>query len=67
MTDFDAWRTKADALLKQRYAIDFDDTGFDDAYVHDAWKNGEAPDEFIERVASKYDLDPISDGYVLTP
>ncbi|MGX6648922.1 hypothetical protein ACWCOP_13375 [Maricaulaceae bacterium MS644] len=67
MTDFNAWRTEADALLKQYYALDFNDAGFDDVYVRDAWKSGEAPDEFIERVASKYDLDPVSGGYFLTP
>lgn len=67
MTDLDAWRTKADMLLKQRYAIDFNDAGFDNAYLRDAWKSGEAPDEFIERIASKYDFDPVSDGYLLAP
>ena len=65
--DFNAWRNAADANLKRRFAIDFIDAGFEDAMLETAWTAGESPDEFVERIATKYDLDLVTPAYVPNP
>lgn len=64
---FANWTAKAEARLKRHYAIGLDDAGFDETYLKEAWRDGEAPDEFVERMALKFDLDPVTVGWTLAP
>ena len=64
---FSDWCAAAEARLKRCYAIDFVDAGFDVAQLHSAWRDGETPTDFVERIAHKYDLDPLANGYLANP
>jgi hypothetical protein len=57
---FSEWLVAAEAQLKRSYAINFLDAGFDDDFVIQAWRNDETPSEFVERIALKFDLEPVS-------
>lgn len=63
---FADWTANAEANLKRRYAIGLNDAGFGEKYLQEAWRDGEAPDEFVERIALKYDLDPVPVGWCPT-
>lgn len=60
------WKAAAEARLLRRYAINFGDAGFEDAYLEGAWRDREVPEEFVERIAQKYDFDPLTNGYSAT-
>lgn len=60
--EFAKWLAAADDYLKQSYAINFSDAGFDDAFLKQAWRNDETPSEFVERIALKFDLEPVRQG-----
>lgn len=59
---FSEWLAAADDHLKRSYAISFSDAGFDDAFLMQAWRHEETPSEFVERIALKFDLEPVSRG-----
>lgn len=54
------WRAAVDRRLLQIYCITIEDAGFDEKYLSDHWLANEAPFDFVEWFANKYDLDPIS-------
>lgn len=59
---FAEWLAAADDHLKQSYAINFSDAGFDDAFLKQSWRNDETPSELVERIALKFDLEPVRQG-----
>jgi len=65
--DFETWRQNAEQLLYQRCAINFEDAGFAEVFLHDAWKAGDAPAGFVEHVALKLDLLPRDENWARTP
>lgn len=64
---FSDWCAAAEARLKRRYAIDLVDAGFDPDHLRAAWRENETPEEFVERIAQAYDLDPLTNGYFANP
>ncbi|TGY92439.1 hypothetical protein [Marinicauda pacifica] len=63
MGESETWCASVNRLFVQRYAIDIQDIGFDDEYLERCYSSGEAASEFVERIASKFDLDPRTAGY----
>ena len=57
---FQEWRTLVNDRLLDIYLISIDDAGIDDEYVTPHWESKQAPYEFVEWYALKYDLDPKS-------
>ena len=57
---FHTWRAVVNQRLKKIYAITIDDAGIDDDRLKSHWQSKQAPYEFVEWFANKYDLDPIS-------
>jgi hypothetical protein len=53
------WRGAVDARLHQIYCITIADAGIDEKYLIDRWQSNEAPFDFVEWFAIKYDLDPM--------
>jgi hypothetical protein len=54
------WRDAVNKRLYHAYCITIEDVGFGEKYLVDHWQSNEAPFEFVEWYANKYDLDPIS-------
>lgn len=57
--DFSVWRENAEALFLQRYAIDLDDLGLTEGELEASHRRDPEPNEFVERFALKFDLDPL--------
>jgi hypothetical protein len=57
---FANWRHAVDHRLKAVYLITLDDAGISDEYLKPHWESKEAPNNFVEWFALKYDLDPKS-------
>lgn len=57
---FQDWRDAVDRRLHQIYCITIEDAGLDEVYLMDHWRSNQAPSDFVEWYANKYDLDPIS-------
>jgi hypothetical protein len=55
------WSREANDLLLEVYAISLDDTGLEDSDLEACLDEGEAPSEFVERFAAKFDLTSRSD------
>jgi len=56
---FIEYMNAVDNLIEARYGITSDDTSID--MIASAHENGEAPEEIVEQLAEKYDLDLIGD------
>jgi hypothetical protein len=54
------WRDAVDKRLHQIYCITIEDAGFDEKYLIGHWQSNEAPFDFVEWFANKYDLDPVT-------
>jgi hypothetical protein len=52
-------RDAVDARLQQIYCIPIVDAGIEEKFLTDHWRSNEAPFEFVEWFAIKYDLDPM--------
>jgi hypothetical protein len=57
---FAKWRTHVNDRFKNIYLVTLVDIGMDDEDLKSHWKDKEAPYEFVEWFALKYDLDPKS-------
>ena len=55
---FSKWRSTVNRRLKDIYLITIDDAGIDDERLASHWQMKQAPYEFVEWYAIKYDLDP---------
>ena len=58
--NFSKWRAVVNQRLKKVYVLTIDDAGIDDDRLKSHWRSKQAPYEFVEWFANKYDLDPIS-------
>ena len=55
---FPKWRRVVDQRLSDIYLITIEDAGIDDERLRSHWQMKQAPFEFVEWFAIKYDLDP---------
>lgn len=57
--DYPDWRRSVEQRLEKGYCVTITDVGFDEAYLVKHWEEDEPPFEFVEWLATKYDLDKI--------
>ena len=58
---FEKWRQQANRELKTRYSIDFCDAGLTEKDLRSYFESFEAPEEFVEWFAIKYDLNSMKE------
>jgi hypothetical protein len=58
-TAFNDWKRTAERLFKRDYSISLADAGIEDAQLRLHLTAGEAPEDFVNWFAEKYDLTPL--------
>jgi hypothetical protein len=59
------WKLQVDAIMKRNFLIDLDDAGASEEDVLRYFGSGESPRDFAEWFGEKYDLDRLTDRWLL--
>lgn len=61
MMTFEEWLQTSERLLKRNYCLTLIDAGFEHSDLERAWNEGDAPSEYVSRMAMKFDLTSMAD------
>ena len=59
---FDQWLSELDRIFMREFGIDHVLAGFSEDEMKDDWTRGEAPDVWVQRIGTKYALQPVSES-----